>query len=106
MTVDLWECSCCGLLWVADEMPAKCPACRLRYSVPRGPIMAAGRDIRVSIVRDYGRRVGMLNDNVRRIVAKLQLLDACPCGWNTVALCPKCSQLPGYLTEPECCTIV
>lgn len=86
--VTIWECSRCGLQFVADTPPAVCPQCRRHYS-GSVTIRLAGRNIEVSSVRLYG-------ENPLRDAAVTDGLDAlrlgmrCPHNWIAPNLCPEC----------------
>jgi hypothetical protein len=89
MTVDLWECMHCHLLWVNPAIPTHCPSCRAHHNVPVGEIRVAGRDVRVNVLRDYGRRDGLLSKQVRRGLDRLEL-GHCPHGMVSATICPEC----------------
>ena len=87
MRVDLWKCDRCGLVFVADEPPKKCPAC-VRFFSGQVTIRLAGRDVEVESVKLYGENplkkaaVGLEN---------LRLGIRCPHNYIADYLCNECS---------------
>jgi len=85
----LYRCTRCKLLFGAEGIPEACPACLRRSSVPPR-IVVAGRDVREFVVREYGRREGLLDPEVRKGLDGLRL-GQCPHGWLTSAICQECA---------------
>jgi hypothetical protein len=91
MTVDLLECGRCGLLWVEDPMPERCPRCMRRRFLPT-PIVVAQRDVTVKTLREFGVRRGLGDPLVRDAVQNLDL-SFCPHGFLTASICSTCRSL-------------
>lgn len=85
----LWRCARCSLLFGHEGIPETCPACLRRSSIPP-TILVAGRDMREFVVREYGRREGLLDPQVRKGLDKLKA-GICPHGWITSAICTSCN---------------
>lgn len=88
--VDLWECSRCLLRWVESGLPDNCPSCRQQHSIPQGPIIVAGRDVREGVVRSYGLKEGMASKDVRRGLDRLNL-GLCEHGYMLGLMCRDCT---------------
>ena len=90
MPVDLWRCSRCGLEWVdgTEIIPGHCPAC-WRETGMEIPIIVAGRDMTVRVIREYGLREGLGDSKVRRGVAAV-VLGICEHGMITSFICNDC----------------
>lgn len=53
------------------------------------PIIIAGKDVTVGVVREYGLQAGLADSKVRRGLDAL-VLSTCPHGWLTSAICNDC----------------
>ena len=90
-TVDLFRCSLCGLVFVADEgdaIPGFCPRFWRGHTIPP-EIKVMGRDVRVRVIREYGLETGLLDKQVRRGVQNMDL-GICEHGFLCTAICPDC----------------
>ena len=86
MRVQIWCCDRCGLQFVADDPPPKCPHCWRQYS-GQTIIRLLGREIVVESVRIYGdaaMRKAMTGSN------HLRLGMRCPHGWMAPHICVEC----------------
>lgn len=83
--MTLWLCSRCKLLFGWEGIPETCPSCLRRSRVPT-QIILAGRDVTEFVIRDYGKRDGLLDPEVRRGMDRMRL-EHCPHGWITSAIC-------------------
>ncbi len=89
MRVDLWQCDRCGLRFVADKPPGKCPACNRNYTGDT-VIRLAGRRVKIESVRLFG--MNPLNKaGMTRGLDSLRLGCRCPHGWLISYLCRECS---------------
>jgi hypothetical protein len=97
--VTLWRCSRCQLMWVegSEAIPGRCAACWREHSIPQGPVILMGRDVKVRVVREYGVAAGLLDRKVRRGLEKLRL-GWCPCGFMVPTMCDKCNVITEELT--------
>ena len=89
--LTLWLCDRCKLLWANDSIPESCPSCLRRSRIPT-KILVAGRDVTEFVIRDYGKREGLLDPEVRRGLDRLRL-GHCPHGWITSEICTECNRI-------------
>jgi hypothetical protein len=96
--MTIWKCAWCGLKWLNEKLPLYCPSCEHEHSIPKGPIVLWGQDIKDYIERDYGARLAIADKHVLKGLAAVSMGTRCPHGFVHLSLCNK-----GCAANPRKC---